>query len=538
MSFINIFKIERSKFDGLKTKLEELCCNSHEKDYAFDGMTYHTVLYVKNDTYTSRVKWQWILDEFSVSEIKKEKQAWSVMLAEVGGVCYALTFGNAFYHIDKFADKDFAFSIGKKFRYKQIKSTAQANPDSNRNKTIISYLKSNGLQLESGESFIKIKGNIELDEGSALFKENIEIGSSVKLDVEDLTVEKCLRILLKLNELAAGKDVTKIPIFVQVKDKNLLEELEFHLKEEFRKGHFSITFSDFDIIGTQEIFYSTSQTYIIKYERFRKSVDTINESVLRDFCEEKKLDVSEVALSLRIVAQAENITHEYGIKDLIDYTYEEKNCVLLKGEWYRYNADYLEELDRSMDEFEVPEDPTFDWTAEQYQEFLSQKYEEEKDSEPYKGKAKDAVLEKLKKVYYRERAYNMHMVSDHKYALWDRDLADVQGQKVEVADLYFDECLYAVKIGNASSKLCYAVDQIDVSAKGVKRGVIPFDEPVRKVAVLLVLERKDRLPSEDGKIQLRKLKLLVLKNRLNEWKSEMRHLGLEPKVYIGYYSES
>ncbi len=534
MALINVFKIETNQYDDFIKRLRDLCGDPHKKDISIFGLNLHTELYVKNDKIPQKVGWKWVLQDFSVNAIEKEKQAWSVMVSKVGEAYYALTFGNAFFHVDKFSDKDFAFSIGRKFDYKQIKSTAQANPDSNRNKTIVSYLKNDKFEYTSGESFIKIKGNVKLAEDFSLFKENIEIGSSIKFDVNEPTVEKCLEILLYLNDLAQKDDVTRIPIFIKVKDDRLKEELDKHLADDIKHGNFTMSFSDFDIIGTQESFYSVSQGYTIRYKHKSKVVDALTEDNLKAFCQEKELDYDDVVLSLYIVVKANDFEEERSIKELIDYTDEERRCVLLKGEWYQYNNDYLAELDESMDEIDVLEDQRFNWTDERYDAFLYQKYAEEKDSDQYKGMSETAINEFLRRKYYPERAYNEYMAATHGYLLLDRKLIPIENHKVEVADLYSNGCMIAVKMGDSSSKLCYAVDQIEASAKVVKKNKIKFEQPIERVAVLFVLDRKNALPKENGKVALRHLKMLVLKNRLNEWKREMRLLGFIPQVYIGY----
>lgn len=533
MSFINVFKIDRDQFNDFVKKLRELCGDPIGKDRMIGETNLHADLYVKKNKIKQDVGWRWVLEEFETDVFEKEKQAWSVMVAVVGGAHYALTFGNAFYHVDKFSDKDFAFSIGRKFDYKQIKSTAQANPDSNRNKTIVSYLNNDRFEYASGESFIKIKGSVKLSQDFSLFKENIEIGSSIKLDVEAPKLEKCFRILLYLNELAQQEDITRIPIFVKVKDENLKKELDQRLADEFKQGHFKISISDFDIIGTQENFYSAPEGYTIKYDHKSMDVDAISEKSIRDFCEAKKLDYNEVALLLRIAIREDGHGDERRIREIIDYTDEEKKCVLLKGEWYQYNDDYLAELDASMDEFYVSEDEKFDWTDEKYEAVLALKFNEEKDGEQYRGLSETEIKSALKKKYYSERAYNIYMANNCGYKLLDRNGVIIGDYTIEPADLYSDGCLIAVKIGDSSSKLCYAVDQIDGAARALRKQTA-FNLAFNKVAVLFVLERKNALPNEHGKLELRKLKMLILKNRLNEWKREMRILGLNPQIFIGY----
>lgn len=534
MSLINIFKIDENKVEDLKESLGALG-SPFEKSYSIGEVVIPAILYVKNEIIRNDVKWQWVLDEFSAGYIQKEKQAWSAMLIKIADTHYAITFGNAFYYIDKFSDKDFAFDIGRKFEYKQIKSTAQANPNSNKNKTVVSYLNSNYFEYDSGESFIKIKGKIKLPEDFTLFKENIEIGSSIKLDIEKPSVEKCINALRYINIVSTQSDVTRIPVFVKVKNANLITSLEDDLKQKFQTEAIPIIFSDFDIIGTQEVFYSGNPIFYIKYKHHYEQVDNVTEETLKAFCAKRNLNFSEMALDLRIVAKADDMPDdEYTIKELIDYTDEERKCVLIKGDWYQYNNDYIEELNQSLSEFEIFDTPDFDWTDAKHNEIIDKKYAQENALDEYKGKNKQEIYSLLRKKYYTERAYNEYLSIHFGYTLLDRNFSGYGGTNVEIADLYKEGCLIATKIGNSSSKLCYAIDQIGFSAKCLKKKQITFEKPIKKVALLLVLDRQTKLSVINGRVNIQELNLLVFKNKLNDWKREMRHLGFEPVVFIGY----
>ena len=534
MSLINIFKIDENKVEDLKESLGSLG-TPFEKNYSIGEISIPAVLYVKNEMIKNDVKWKWVLDEFSAGYIQKEKQAWSAVLIKIADTNYAITFGNAFYYIDKFSDKDFAFEIGRKFEYKQIKSTAQANPNSNKNKTVVSYLNSNYFEYDSGESFIKINGKINLPDGFTLFKESIEIGSSIKLDIENPSLEKCIKALQNINTVSTQNDVTRIPVFVKVKNVNLISDLENGLKQNFQTESIPIIFSDFDIIGTQEVFYSGEPIFHIKYKHHHEQVDNVTEETLKAFCSKRNLNFSEIALDLRIIAKTDEAPDdEYTIKELIDYTDEERKCVLIKGDWYQYNNDYIEELNQSLSEFEVLDTPEFDWTDAKHNEIIAQKYVQEKALDEYFGKTQQEVHCLLKKKYYSERAYNEYLSIHFGYTLLDRRFIEYNGTKVEIADLYKDGCLIATKIGNSSSKLCYAIDQIGFSAKCLKKKQITFENPIKKVASLLVLDRQTKLSVVNGKVNIEELNLLVFKNKLNDWKREMRNLGFEPVLYIGY----
>ena len=106
--------------------------------------------------------------------------------------------------------------------------------------------------------------------------------------------------------------------------------------------------------------------------------------------------------------------------------------------------------------------------------------------------------------------------------------------KIEAMDLYKENCMYSVKIGNASSKLCYAVDQSLTSLKMYKAGKLPGIPTIKTVAVWIILERKTHIENSEGKPDINKLDMLMLKNRLDQWKKEVRLQGFKPLIFINY----
>ena len=105
-------------------------------------------------------------------------------------------------------------------------------------------------------------------------------------------------------------------------------------------------------------------------------------------------------------------------------------------------------------------------------------------------------------------------------------------------DLYKDKTMFAVKIGNASSKLCYAVDQSITALKMYKSKMFKDALEVENVAIWLILERKSRLKEKNGSIDINELDMLMLKNRIDSWKKNVRLLGYKPIIYINYYDKN
>ena len=116
----------------------------------------------------------------------------------------------------------------------------------------------------------------------------------------------------------------------------------------------------------------------------------------------------------------------------------------------------------------------------------------------------------------------------------DSDDVKVGDYKIEAMDLYKDGMMCAVKIGSSSSKLCYAVDQSLTALKLYKKGNLPNIPKISTVVLWFVLEKQTHIEDADGYPQLNQLDMLMLKNRLDHWKKEVRLQGFTPMIYINY----
>lgn len=76
-------------------------------------------------------------------------------------------------------------------------------------------------------------------------------------------------------------------------------------------------------------------------------------------------------------------------------------------------------------------------------------------------------------------------------------------------DLYKDDTMYAVKIGSASSTLCYAVDQSISSLKMYKHNTLEGMPKIKNVAVWLVLKRSPLPLDQNGQPKLNTLNMIM-----------------------------
>lgn len=88
-------------------------------------------------------------------------------------------------------------------------------------------------------------------------------------------------------------------------------------------------------------------------------------------------------------------------------------------------------------------------------------------------------------------------------------------------DLYSDGKMFAVKMGNTSAKLCYVIDQSLTALKAYRNHSIAFSSEINTVVLWIVLDTATHIEDENGKPDLNRLKMLMLKNRLDQWKKRL-----------------
>ena len=183
---LNIFKIDENKQEDFKNSLYD---EIHQVIVFVEETEYNVTLSVEMHPGDSGLSWQGILNQFNIPTILLNKQPKGILYVEIDNNIYVATFGYAFNKVERFCDRNFAFKVARKFKYEKIKSTSFANPNSNKNKVINSYLDSEYFEYDSGSAFLKIKAKLKLEEDFELFYNNIEIGTSIKLSAKQTSLE-------------------------------------------------------------------------------------------------------------------------------------------------------------------------------------------------------------------------------------------------------------------------------------------------------------------------------------------------------------
>ena len=535
MALINLYRIDEDKKFALMQALSgrmELHGTELSRE---EDPTVGFSLYVGIPAAERRLSWGWALEEFGEAVPEVPGAPSGLILAEVeGGATYAVTLGHAYFLADRFCDRDFGFRFARKLSFREIRTTTLTTPNSRRNKTVSTYIHYPELEFDSGESFAKLKARVDLEEGFTLYKPSIEIGSSLRFSVETPSLRTIRALICHVEAvLATREDICRIPVFSRVRDPEQIELLNRDLAASFARDPGSLNLSELDIVGVTEVFRHSEDGFELRCHGMRRRVDALTEDALRQFCDDHGWDYRQTALDITAVRlRSGSPIQSRTVRELIDYTDDSRKCLLARGFWYRYNEDYLGYLRDSIAEIDAEYHPEFDFTETAYAAFLERKLRAEQARSP--GTPEAVLRSALSRRYYAERAYNLIRAEDDGFRNFDRQQQTVGGCSIEVMDLWRDGKMCAVKLGSASSKLCYAVDQSLTALRLWKKGALSGVPPIDTVVLWFVLERSGHIEDETGRPRLERLEMLMLQNRLDQWKKEVRLLGLRPLIYVNY----
>lgn len=539
MGQVNLYKIDISKKTNFLDNLSEKFEFIGEQNYNLisdENIIYTVGTYVSNSQKRKVPDWQWILDEYDYGKMETMASPRAVLVIENAEEMYAVTYGLSYFAVDKFCDVEFAFDFARRKEFKQIKTTTLTAPNAQRNKMINVYLNYNDISFDSGESYAKIKAKVKNQDDFIIHGEMMEIGHSIKTQLPENNIDSILQFIEYVEEIRQKEELHKIPVFRKVRDESIICELDRKLLEKIEENIECINISELDIIGATEIFNNNDATFTLKHNSDKKHIDELTKENIVQFLEERNLKVKQDFLKIKIISNknGEPVCTEV-MKNLIDYTDDEKRCLLLKGEWYLFNDDYVEYLQDSISEIEVVYDPKYDFSDDKLAEYVDIKYNQEKKSEEYLELTETEIRKKIKDKYYAERVYNNVLSEKYGFENHDRSNNVTSAGKIELMDLYKDKSMYAVKIGNSSAKLSYVVEQSISSLKMYKHHSLSYMPEIDSVVVWIVLRNHKHLPIKGNKPDISKLGMIMLKNRLDSWKKEVRLLGYKPIIYINYW---
>ena len=532
MSQVNLFRIQETRETAFIKFIEgqyKVIAESTVSGFKFK-------LLWQEATGNQDVNWGWVFTLFGQPAGKMVKMPKGIMVVQrtdTTGRTYAISFGGAHFHVDAYCDHDFGFDFACRVAVRHTKLTSTVNNNSKRNKTISSFKNFDHMEINSGESYTKLKLDVDLGTYSGIANSIIEVGSSIKIILKEDSFDNLIELVKYVEQALASAKLTRIPVCNLVSKQEEIDVLEESLKKDFPKEGSTVTISEFDIIGVEEVFVRADSFDLLcgRYSRHASSLD-INE--LRAFFSENGIDDVDTMLKTRVRFLVNgNSSVTKSIRNFIDYLDEASNALLVCGKWYRFNTDFCQCLKESLEDIKVTHESRFDLSMGQLGKFWDGKNQEHKDDEEYKGLSEDERRAAICKRYYKEYAFNL-MRGNEGYEVCDRKMVEVRGEKIEICDLRKDGVIYSVKRGNSSADLSYVVTQSEAAIDlYVNQGLPKKDKP-QKVALWLILSRKDRLAIKDERLDWDMLGMLLLKIRIDSWKKKARLAGMIPEILINY----
>lgn len=355
MGTLNIYKIDNDKLQDLmqtlNQKMQQKGTQTIPEPISETGETQpiRCELYYAQQENPVSLSWGWVLAAFGQESVRTNPLPKAVvLLKKENDAVYAITFGHAFFLIDKFCDRDFGFVFARKMNFQEIKTTTLTAPNSHRNKMVNTYVNYEELDFDSGESYAKLKAKVALPEGFTLFKPMVEIGTSIRVDSAENSLERVAAIIAYIENIVDTEaDKHKIPVFMHIKDRERKQSLNERLNLFVERRH-EIHVSELEVIGATEVFNHNDYEFVLKYRRYKEKVTSLSDDVLRSFCEANHIPLTE-ALNIAVYSERDGMVFApVCVRDMIDYTDDQERCLLSQGQWYQYNDDYLSYLQASI----------------------------------------------------------------------------------------------------------------------------------------------------------------------------------------------
>lgn len=378
MSNINLYKIDNKKKEDFLKNLNYKFDNENNAEVISkqSDLKYRISVYIDGkDKKKKDPDWIWILkNSKEVLDQPASLKAIVVIEPETRENLYICTYGAAYFSVDKYCDTEFAFNFARRIKFKQVKTTTLTSPNSRKNKTVNVYLNYSEIAFDSGEAYAKIKAKTLIDYYGEKPEVTIEIGHSIKTKMlENNFIEMVKFIEYVEHTIKHNHEIQKIPFFAKVTNKDVINELDQRLLHEINDILDCINVSELDIIGVTEVFNDNDSLYTLKLNGFEMTVSDLNRDCVERFITENNIDLENDFFKIKVQVDKEDTHFSNYMKKIIDYTDDERKCILIKGKWYHYNDDYVAYLNDSMKDLEVKYISDYDFSSSQFNNYRNKK---------------------------------------------------------------------------------------------------------------------------------------------------------------------
>lgn len=512
MAKYNLYKIDKSREANLIEKLQAVGL-SKAGEKTIDDFTLS--LYLSKEPEDIDIWWTDVYGDYLATDsIPKNKAYFAIFLVSSPTLLYATSMGKSHFYLKDYCDSDFGINLAERIADNDnLKLKNSKLFGGKKSKTIISYQDNSEFEYDSGESIHYVKAKT-IDKEK--WGEVASFGNSVQLQLE-ITPDNLPELVKTVEEELQKEPRIILPRATAINDQTKVAELDQKLAQEIAGTDNSgvVQAAEATVSGVDFVFLDKNH-YRIFLDRSRYDVQgELNLAALRSFIQQHNINLAESINEIKIkVSDDDGKGYVKPLKYFLDYVDDDRHF-LLDGKWHIFNQNYIEFLQRQINERVALETPGVDFSNGSYTQWLNSLSDEDK--------AKNS---------YAEFYFNTQREADG-YTNMDRDITTLERQyKIEKLDLYKDGCAYFVKIGTPQ-KLGYAVDQSVATIKILQSRTSTIQHngteiKPKSICLWLILERQTQIE------KISDIKSLIFLMKLAEWQRQCSNAGYVPIVRVGY----
>lgn len=455
--------------------------------------------YLSDDPEIKNIPWVKYYKDILAWKTIENKIYFSAYVCSKWENIFVVTHGKTHFYVRNYCESEFWLSLATRIaNEKDVKQVASKRFAWKKKKEIKSYTKNTTLDPESGESIDYISAGI-IDEKRSYFWDTAKFWSSVLFACKDLEIANLTDLLDRIITTCLEDPKFGIPKTEVIVNKLDIARYDVELLGKINQsnGDVETTSDSHDIVWVDFVF-SWDEHYAISYPWIKTShVDSLDITVLRDFIKTNYINSNDV-FDIKVKIEKEDQKSYFKkLKQHLDYVIEDENIVLQNWKWIRFNEDYINELNISVDSLEI--EPT----ESEFQEILTTE------------------------TIFNDSSLNTNLTT-YSYTWGDKDFSKLKvkwNYKVEAWDLQKWDTVYAVKFWT-TQKLVYVCNQAIATLEIIrnKSSLKKLDNPPKKYCLWLWFERED-LPSKISEINS-----IILKQQIDTFARKCRELWIEPML--------
>lgn len=499
---VNIFKIPLNNLPWMLKKFSEekvkLLLKHTEQNW-----DWKCDFFLSENPEIKEIPWVKYYDTILWDDVIENKVYFAVYLCSKWDDVFAITYWKSHFYVRNYCDSDFGLNMAKRIaNEKDVKQIASKRFAWKKKKEIKSFTKNTKLDNESWESIDYINSSI-IEEKQSYFGNNSKFGASLLVSREDLLVSNITELLDEISRTLLEESRFEIPKTEEIKNKDDIKLYNNELISKFNKvedeNNVETTLDSHDIVWVDFVF-SWNEKYIINYFGVKSDeVDSITIDLIRKFINENNIDINHLFdISIKVIKEDQK-TYSKKLKDFIEYTIEDKNIIFQYWKWIKFNEEYIDQINTSVDSIEI------DVTETEFEEI------------------------KIWETEFNNPSINTNLTK-YSYISSDKDFSKLKIKwstniKVEAWDLQKWDTVYAVKFWTPQ-KLVYVCNQAINTLEIIrnKSNLKKLSNSPKKYCLWLWFDNKNTINL------ISEVNSIILKQQIDIFSRKCREIWIEPML--------